>query len=200
MILILDLDDTIYETATIRSEIIKNGFAGLQISGETIQSMMKDFGRLSTFEIFKKHNLSLVQLEDFYQSLVHQKSQLTIKPFEDYGYLKAIDLKKYLVTTGYSAWQQAKIDQLSVAKDFIDVMIHIPGHRHTKKHFFKLIQEQTGLPFHAHYVIGDNPHNELRHGYQLGMKTIQRLSPKQPRFRHADYVISDFSELAHILY
>jgi putative hydrolase of the HAD superfamily len=199
MVLILDLDDTIYETATIGHEIIRNGLQDLSFDSNLIDSLMKDFGVLSTVNIFKKHKITSHQIEDFYQSLVHQKANLTIQPFEDYAYLKGLPFEKYLVTTGYTEWQLAKIEHLGIAMDFKEVMIHVPGHRHNKKHFFKKIQQTTGLSFDQHYVIGDNPSNELKHGHDLGMKTIQRTNSKQPIFPNADFHIESFKELQGIL-
>ena len=88
---------------------------------------------------------------------------LKIFPFPDYDYLKNISIAKYLVTTGISSLQKAKIKALKIEKDFIEIVINDPiKSDKSKKELFKELIKKYNLIPEKTYVIGDNSDSEIK--------------------------------------
>jgi putative hydrolase of the HAD superfamily len=195
MILILDLDDTIYNTTTIDAAVIKGGLSTV-LPNENVEEVYQDFKALSTAQMLDKYKLNQEAVLLFYTTLVSLKDQLTITPFEDYSHIEAMPYTKYLVTTGYAEWQITKINHLGITSHFDTIMIDdILTRGKNKKDYFMDIMKLTGEPPSRHVVIGDNPHNELKYGHELGMKVIQRNSGRKSRYLAAHQWVDSFEEI-----
>jgi FMN phosphatase YigB (HAD superfamily) len=198
MVLILDLDDTIYQTSAIGKELLFKAIVDVIKDNEVANIILSDVKSSPIANVFRKYNWDTQMINSFYDALTNQAELLKIKTFEDYEVIKHWHGKKYLVTTGYPSWQKAKINHLSIQNDFEKIFIHDINTDLSKLDFLKEILSITNLPAMDHYVIGDNPHNELKFGYELGMKTIQRRSKKRKEFEKADWIVEDFIELARL--
>ena len=135
----------------------------------------------------------------FYLSIQSIAYNLDIKVYEDYRVLRKLTCLKYLVTTGITNLQKAKIDALQIAPDFQEIFIDDPFDKNRK--FKKGIFEQiiTGIDPKQVWIIGDNPNSELKTGKELGLNTVQRLHENIEKSVYADYVIQTFDELKNII-
>lgn len=138
--IILDLDNTIYPVSSIAHKLFPPLFALIEESGaykgdlaeikycimrQPFQLVAKDFSFSPTLTSQCLHLLSQMTYDD------------KMEPFESYGVLKTIPVKKFLVTTGFPKLQHSKIKQLSIEKDFEAIFVLIPTKQtRPKKMFF----------------------------------------------------------------
>ena len=207
-LLILDLDDTIFETKSMSSEIFEAPISVLikhcinnnvQIVQETL---IADLWSLPIDVVFSKHNIPNRITTSFYEEIAKiDDKQLSIKPFQDYSEVNSLTYKKVLVTTGLRELQMAKINALNIASNFEDIYIDDPRElpRKDKQLIFQSIIKQYQIEPKNIWVIGDNPTSEIRIGKALGMNTIQRKSESKSSTLDADYVIESFTELRKII-
>jgi putative hydrolase of the HAD superfamily len=204
MILILDLDDTIFETNSMDMSIFDPARKVIeeytvnhygQIESDNIINEIK---QLPFDTVANKYNFPIERRNRFYYTIQNIPYNLNLSVFSDYSFLQQIDCDKYLVTTGMTNLQTAKIKALSIHADFQEIYIDDPfdTKRKFKKGIFQEIVKKTDNK--EVWVIGDNPESELLAGKELGLKTIQRLKNNKKSI-HADYEIRAFDELKRIL-
>ena len=205
MILIVDLDNTIFETSTIEMSQFKEARQlvedyTLQHHGvELAHSIFDEMKHIAFDLIAKKYNFPNPLIQQFYQIIESGNYQLKIDTFPDYHYLLQYDYPKYLVTTGLPNLQNAKIEALGIREDFEQVHIDNPtdSNRVFKKGIFQQILAHSQAS--QAVVIGDNPISELKAGKELGLVTVQRMYGKTQYSEYADYAINSFEDLNRIL-
>lgn len=205
--LILDLDDTLFETSSINPQLfhlplslIQNYYAA-NASRELADKVITELWSNPLDKVFATYGTPKAIIAEFYQKIGEiDFRQLSIQPFVDYEALRSLPQRKRLVTTGLKELQQAKIEALGIATDFEAVYIDDPRlqPRTSKIDIFKAILLETQLEPSAIWVIGDNPESEIKAGKTLGMKTVQRVSKSKGNAGLADYVIHSFEELEGI--
>jgi putative hydrolase of the HAD superfamily len=144
MILILDLDDTIFPAKTLDYSIFDNAKNIIEsfthdAFGPTKSAMIIEEVKLIPFDIVaQKYNFPKAIIHAFQKEIDSIDYQLDIRVFEDYHYLKNLEVEKYLVTAGFSRLQKAKINALEIESDFKDIFIDDPfdPNRKFKQHFF----------------------------------------------------------------
>lgn len=207
MILILDLDDTIFPAQTLDYSIFENAkniierFT-LETYGYVESAKIIEEVKLIPFDIVaRKHNFPEEIIDQFQKEIDSIDYQLDIRVFEDYHHLKNLNVEKYLVTAGFSRLQQAKINALNIASDFKEIFIDDPfdPNRKFKQQFFEHIQKSTHLPPDKIWVIGDNPVMELKAGKALDLNTVQRMNEFSEPSEYADHYIHSFEDLHAIL-
>ena len=207
MVLILDLDDTIFPAQTLDYSIFENAkniveqFT-LEAFGYTKSAMIIDEVKLIPFDIIaRKYNFPKKVIQQFQKEIDSINYQLDIRVFEDYHHLKNLEVEKYLVTAGFSRLQQAKINALNIESDFKEIFIDDPfdPNRKFKQQFFEHIQQSTHLPPDKIWVIGDNPAMELKAGKALDLNTVQRMNEFNEPSEYADHYIYSFEDLHPIL-
>lgn len=205
--IILDLDDTIFETKTMDPgifdsaiSVIKNHF--LKHSKTLAQQIVAELWQEPIDVVAQRHDVPEFVMEAFFAQLskVDYKS-LNIQTYDDYEIIKEFSQPKILVTTGVKELQNAKIDALGIREDFKSIHIDDPRSqpRNTKFKIFLEILNQSNLKPENIWVIGDNPDSEIQAGHKLGMKTIQRRSPSKSDSEIADFKIDSFRQLRDIL-
>lgn len=205
--LILDLDDTIFETKSMDSKIfessmlvLKNYYsAKLQPKWKNIEI---DLWTKPIDIVFSKYNTPKEVVERFNTKISKVEfGKLKIYPFKDYHIIRNTRSTKVLVTTGLKELQMAKVKALAIENDFERIYIDDPRAipRRNKKQIFKLILEEFMILPQNVWVIGDNPESEIKAGKELNMKTIQRKSPSKKLSNLSDFVISSFEELKEIM-
>ncbi|MFK7771204.1 MAG: HAD family hydrolase [Saprospiraceae bacterium] len=206
--LILDLDDTIFETKSMSdssfSVIIKmiRNLLSDKIEMETISDLIEDLWRrpfdivMNRFEIDRSiQNQIALQINslDF---------DLNISTFEDYNYLKKVNIEQVLVTTGFTKLQLTKIKALGIENDFTEIFVDDPSEKnriYKKGIFQKIIQKSNKSPNQI-WVIGDNSESEIKAGNELGLRTILRLKEGEEKSTNAEYSIHSFAELQKIIF
>jgi HAD superfamily hydrolase (TIGR01549 family) len=125
-----------------------------------------------------------------------------IKCYGDESCIRALPVKKYLVTTGYRKFQQAKIDRTKISSLFDEIIIdemENPETRKGKKKIFQDILELNNWDKAEVMVVGDNPKSELGIAKSLGIATVQTLRLGVEKYSEANYYIISLCELAGIV-
>ena len=205
--LILDLDDTIFLTASIDPKTFDSAIFGirkfcLHEPDLNPEKVISELWQKPIDAVFDKYSIPSEIRNKFYKNLSELNySELRIKPFNDYSEIRKNQMDKILVTTGLTELQNAKIDALGIRKDFSNIYIDDPRikPRNTKFKIFAEILKTTNIDPEQIWVIGDNPKSEIEAAYRLGLNIIQRKSKTKMRSQMADYYISSFNELSEIL-
>jgi len=207
-VLILDLDDTIFETKLMNPRIfdsaitlIKNHYEQ-NYRGLKYEEIIAELWSYPVDVVFAKYNTKKSLVTEFYKMIDEIDFQkLAIKTYEDYKAIKTIKIEKILVTTGLQKLQLAKIKALKIENDFDHIYIDDPRlfPRKHKIDIFKQILLGTKKEPQEIWVIGDNPESEIKSGKVLVMKTIQRKSNSKKISEFADFKIESFEELQGII-
>lgn len=205
--LILDLDNTIFETKSINPNLFiqMTNFINEYYSSINEKSIGKqiidEIWSIPMDIVFEKYNTPERIKQLAYNSLTSMDYQLQINTYDDYHFIKMIKQEKILVTTGYEKLQLAKIKALNITSDFKQIIIDDPSSkkRKYKLGIFKEILLTEKLKPEEIWIIGDGVENELKSGKELGMNTIQRLKSGNEKSIYSDYGITSFQELDKII-
>jgi len=203
-LLIFDMDDTIFETKSIspakiqpildsfRSEAIKD------YEEAEVNMIIAALWRNPFDDVAAKYHFSEQIKTNFAKNIAATDFEFDIKPFEDYALTKNIPGSRYLVTTGFKKFQEAKIKALKLDFDPMKIFIDdiLQPDRIGKIGLFKNIIAQENTPLDAIHVIGDNPNSELKAGFQLGLNTIQIAKFGQERSSYSKHYITGYDELS----
>jgi len=207
MLLILDLDDTIFETKSINSKVfdpllqLVHDYAFAKYDQEKTEQIIQALWHRPFDVVAKRFNFEKEIIGSFYDTINTLSFDLDIFPYPDYPFLKALPFSKVLVTTGFQALQKAKIKALQIESDFQSIYIDDPSqpNRIYKKGIFTKILNQSNLTPSQIWVIGDNPDSELKAGMELGMSTIQVIKGLTPKSSIADFHIESFEKISSII-
>jgi len=204
--LILDLDNTIFETKSISPKIFQPVFNLIEnyyqsINNINTNQLIAELWSVPIDVVFKKYRIPEVIQQHIYKTLTELDYNLNINTYDDYHILKNLQQDKILVTTGYEKLQLAKIKALQIGSDFKEIFIDDPlsNNRKFKLGIFEDILINNNLKPKEVWVIGDSSDNEIKAGHALGMNTIQRLKPGSKKSEHADYGITSFQELKSLI-
>jgi len=187
MVIILDLDDTLYEEVCY----VKSGFNIVSKMLETEYSLPFEecFQKMCSYlpnnrgKIFDE---VLLHFGCFSPALVskclsvYRNHTPTLELFEDviHFFLRFPTMKKYIVTDGYPKVQRAKIQALQLKKyNVYYYLTHIWGIEHEKPNplAFQLICEREQIPANQAVYFGDNQTKDFVGITPLGFKTVQIL-------------------------
>lgn len=205
--IIIDLDDTIFETGSMNPRIFESAISIIieYFENENPAFKSKLESDLWSFPIdylISKYSIPPKTIERFYNKITDvDYSVLSISPYADYKFLKHLNLDKILVTTGLKELQNAKIKALDIERDFQSIHIDDPrlSPRNTKFNIFSKILKQSNKPAQDFIVIGDNPDSEIKAGHALGMQTIQRKSKTKRLSDLADHIVDSFDSIKTII-
>jgi len=205
--LILDLDDTIFETKSMSEssfsviiEMIRNQLND-KIEVEKINELIENLWH-RPFDIV----MNKFEIDESIQNRIALKINsldfnLNISTYKDYSYLRKINVEQVLVTTGFPKLQMTKIKALGIESDFTEIYIDDPSEKnriYKKGIFQKIIQLSNKLPNQI-WVIGDNVESEIKAGNELGLRTIHRLKKGEEKSTKAEFSIHSFAELQNII-
>lgn len=216
MILIFDLDDTLYDERTF----VLSGFLavaryleekyGLNTASSftLMQSLLDTEGRgkifdevLKTFDLFSKTNVK--KCISVYR---HHRPSLSLFP-EAKVVLENYLNNLYLVTDGHKIVQYNKVQSLGIEDNFKKIYLtHRYGIIHAKPsiHCFEKIRSIEKCSWSQMVYIGDNPLKDFVNLNPLGVQTI-RVKTGQYRNLHVDplfdakHTIKDLSYLEQVL-
>lgn len=201
--LILDLDNTIFPTNSIQ-------FDHFLPAVEIVEKhLLQNFDKAKTRSIIellwsvpfdtvsKKYNFPEKVNADFYKTIQTLDYDFEIKTYADYPFLRKLEERKILVTTGFEKLQLAKIRALEIRNDFEAVFVDDPSdsNRIFKKGIFENILKKENLQPSEVWVIGDNPNSEIAAAKVLGIRTIQVMRPEANFQPEGDFSIESFEEL-----
>ncbi len=206
-LLIFDLDDTLFATKSIGKEPLRPILDKFECSlidkfgSELTKKIMPELWKYPFDVVADTYKFDRHQNSKFARLINENEYNLNIQPFKDFDVVKNLKQEKVLVTTGFSKLQNAKILQLGLEKEFNKIYIDdiLDPKRIFKKGIFKNIFLEKNIKSEFVYIVGDNPHSELKAGFELGLNTIQVAKFGQKRSEYANYYISNFRELIPIL-
>jgi len=205
-ILILDLDNTIFETSSMSATIFQplleiiTTYTIPAFGEEKTKEIVEQIWQKPFDFVAKKYGLPLDIQRRFYEKIKTLDYQLEINPYDDYPTLQKLSNRKILVTTGFEKLQRAKMKALNILDDFEAVYIDDPSDKNRifKKGIFLQIMQINQKEAKDFCVIGDSPSSELKAGKELGIFTIQRIKKGQEKSEYTDKEIYSFLDLKNI--
>jgi putative hydrolase of the HAD superfamily len=179
--LILDLDNTIYPVSSISENLFAELFGILEQHSEIINANDADAVSKIKDEMTRRpfqHIANEFSLDDEVRNKMENQLRnmtydLPMWPFDDYRHVRAIQLNKFLVTTGYSKLQWSKVKMLGIEDDFKHIHIVDPDvNQQTKRDVFAEIMQTYNYAPGDLLVIGDDPESEIKAAKALGIDTF----------------------------
>jgi putative hydrolase of the HAD superfamily len=186
MILILDLDDTLYSEI----EYVYSGFAAVSTymstqynldQNQLFQGMKKSFQELGRGKIFndvlRMYGLSNPKIIRKCISVYRSHEPNISLSAPGIAFLQRFESSiKYLVTDGNKLVQAKKIKALQLGPHFAKTYVtHQYGIKYAKPstHCFQLIANEEECSYNSMVYIGDNPNKDFVGIKPLGIKTIR---------------------------
>jgi putative hydrolase of the HAD superfamily len=204
-VLILDLDNTIYPVNSISDHLFGQLFklideqldpgdsdmvnkAKDELTRRPYQHVADEFGFSAELKAKGMELLSNIEFTD------------AMHTFAEYADIRAIDIDKYLVTTGFTKLQLSKVKMLGIEADFKGIYIVDPERStQTKKDVFAMIMAENGYAVEDVLVIGDDPKSEIKAAIDLGIDTFLF----DPSEKHVDVAVThrgkDYKEVGRIV-
>ncbi|MBF2053175.1 MAG: HAD family hydrolase [Candidatus Sericytochromatia bacterium] len=218
MVLVFDLDDTLYDELTY----VESGFDAVakmlaeafEISAhhlkERMMQILKQQGRGAVFDLLLQE-IGAYTKNNVHKALsCYRTHQPSIAMSADVR-LMLLELSRsfplYLVTDGNKEVQYNKIKALKIAPLFKKVYItHRYGLKHAKPslYCFEKIRQKEKCSFADMTYIGDNPHKDFVNLKKQGAKTIRVMTGSYRQIEltpdfEADQRIDSVLELKHLI-
>lgn len=216
MILIFDLDDTLYDEMTY----VKSGFTAVSEYGSSAFGLNKNKsyqimiftlcqeGRGNVFNkwLIKNNIYSKKNLNSCIYTYHHHYPKISLNNHAE-KILPALNFyNKYIVTDGHKIVQDFKIKALGITKFFNHIYItHRYGIKHAKPSLrcFELIRKREKCSWDNLVYVGDNPHKDFVSLNKVGAHTVRvhtgsyKNVVAKPGYE-AKYRISNLSEILNI--
>jgi putative hydrolase of the HAD superfamily len=201
--LILDLDNTIYPVSSIAERLFGELF---KLIDEGLED--RSVAGAAKIELTRRPYQHVADEFGFGTELKDKGVQLLnnltfdspMQAFSEYEDIRAINIDKHLVTTGFTKLQMSKVKMLNIEADFKQVYVVDPDLSDlTKKDIFAIIMKDNGYAVNEVLVIGDDPQSEIKAALELGIDTF--LFDPENKYPHANvtYKGADYKELAAII-
>ena len=202
-VLILDLDNTIYPVSSVAESMFGPLFK--LIDEETTDHSAGEAAKLELTRrpfqyVADEHGFS-DQLKakgiNLLKNLVFNEP-MTCYP--EYADIRALNIDKYLVTTGFTKLQYSKVKMLNIEGDFKQAYVVDPERSNENKgDIFKKIMQENGYTTQDVLVIGDDPQSEIKFAIELGIDTF--LFDPEDKYPHANvtYRGKDYKRLKEIV-
>jgi putative hydrolase of the HAD superfamily len=188
--LIFDLDDTIYATKSVVTEMYKDLFAVLkpQLSETIFDSISEDILTTPFHIVADRYAIDRDLKEEGLKICLEMDFEGPMQPFPDYRLTLENSADRYLVTAGYTRLQKAKIRQLGIENTA----------EMTKVDVFEQIMNKYNYEPSEVLVIGDNPESELKAAKGFGFATY--LYDYESKFSPAlaDYYGTSYDNFADL--
>lgn len=216
MLLIFDLDDTLYpERSYVDSGLrcvarhLEDRFGWeSNASFEHMIHTLNSEGRGLIFDrlLQQRGALSRKLLKECIDNYRHHRPTLTLYP-ESAALLASLDPPLYLVTDGHKLVQQRKIEALGIEPMFSKSYLTNRYGRHRAKpdtYCFELIRQREGCDWAQMAYVGDNPVKDFVNLNRLGAHTVRVLTGNHKdvvaaRGYDAQHTIRDLTQLMPLL-
>jgi putative hydrolase of the HAD superfamily len=194
-VLILDLDNTIYPAPSIAPKLFEPVYQMINESSELkpdAEQIKKDMMKIPFQKVAESYHFPEQLKSEIIEKLRQLKYEGEIKPFEDFEFVKDLNARKFLVTTGFTNMQQSKIDLLNLDDIFDEIYIVDPEITPNKTKgdaFIEIIQKHKFATDDI-LVVGDDEDSEIKFAKQLRLAALVYDRQSQGPDR-----ISDFSSL-----
>lgn len=215
MVLIFDLDDTLYSEI----QFVKSGFLAVANELNTLFNfsvlesysfmlkVLEEKGRGCVFnDLLKFHGkYSKSNVNHCIKVYRHHNPNINLNP-EVHSVLSFFSGDKYVVTDGHKIVQENKVKALKISSYFKHIYItHRYGIINSKPsvYCFDLIRKRENCDWANMCYIGDNPNKDFVNLKPLGVRTIRIRtgiydSHKIPKNQEAEFIISNIKELKNL--
>lgn len=215
MILVFDMDDTLYDEATyVRSGFMAVARSLAPILGKSAKHLHEEMivlseqiGRGKVFDsLLERHGkLSRRLVRECLSSYRRHKPEIHLHQAGKDCLSRFRHLPLYVVTDGNKTAQASKVRALDLASKVKKVFItHRYGLHHSKPspHCFQIIQKLEDVPTSQILYIGDNPSKDFVGIRPLGFQTLRVLTgpysfAKAPPGYDAVFKVKSLNELTH---
>jgi len=190
--IILDLDNTIYPVSSIAETLFNPLFELIDeyrdiMDEADIESALYQITRRPYQFVADECNFPEELKIKGVELLKNIEYHLPMHPYDGYEHLKTVNLKKFLVTTGFSKLQWSKIKMLDIKADFDEIHIVDPEvSTRSKKDVFEDIMKRHYYTSVDLLVIGDDPESEIKAAKLLGIDTFLY----DPEDKHPNVVVT----------
>jgi len=203
--LIIDLDMCILDTRTVglhAFDSVIDTYSNSSLNDRIKRGIYSKLWNTSLGDIIDQYDIPADIAEQMRNAYSKLEVPDTVKSFGDEQCLKSINIYKILVTSGYKAYQESKIEKLNIEALFDEIIIDaVDSHekRKGKQMIFQELLAKNAWQSNEVLVVGDNPDSELRAGKELGMVTVQTLRPTVVKVPGFDHYISSLCDLPKLL-
>ena len=216
MIIIFDLDDTLYK----RDDFVNNGLKNASDlifsknkflkKQEILNSLKKIYHNKkikNSFNFFlKKHKIKNIKPRECIYFYRYGKNNIKVYP-QALSLLKLYKKKCYLVTDGSKLVQKYKIKNLKIEKYFKKILITNTYRLQFQKpslHCFRLIKNIERCKYKELVYIGDNPKKDFLNCNKVGINTIRLVKGEYKNLKKkypydAKFKIKSLSHIRKIL-
>ncbi len=187
MVLIFDLDDTLYDERTyVLSGLGAVAHYGNKLFGwnptesfDYMRNVLDTSGRGRIFDLWLSSHGKCTRslIKECVKVYRHHIPALELAPGVERLLVQlSSDFPLYLVTDGHKVVQKNKIEALGISHFFRKVMItHMYGRRHAKPstYCFGLIRKKEQCKWQEMAYIGDNPQKDFVNLGPLGVNTVR---------------------------
>lgn len=200
-----DLDFCIFDTRSLGEHILDPVLAPLYASNlsrdhqELIAKTLWSTSLEDTIALFNLDDTLAEPMREAHRGLVVPDTAHT---YGDESILIDLPVYRALVTSGYRAWQGAKLARLNIAHLFDEIIIDTiddAKSRKGKQLIFSELLTRHGWNPREVLVVGDNPHSELKAARALGATTVQTMRPTVVPDPLASHHITSFTELTALI-
>lgn len=192
-ILFLDMDNTIFPTLHYGPELFGKVYELVEKEESLAANMTaikKDITRKPFQIVSKKYKFPKTLEQAGINLLQDLEFDADIRPFDDFDFIKSLQCRKFLVTTGFRKFQQCKINQLGIAHLFEECYIVDPAvSNDTKKTAFESLLLKYNVLKEAALVVGDDMHSEIQAAKDAGIDWV--LYQNKQLAQYADPLPSD---------
>ncbi|WP_158995034.1 HAD family hydrolase [Mucilaginibacter sp. L196] len=205
--IIYDLDNTIYPVSAISKDVASPVFNAILDVGKKhfpitkLQEIMNDCYRISIREIIKKYEFPVEMVNIVEIAFDKMTIDYQLDTYSDYPAIKNISGRRFLVTSGHFKFQNLKIDNLSIRKDFDEIFIHDDDDEGCigKTRIFTQILKNFNLDKESVIIVGDSINSEIAAGKNLELITVQILRHGVKKSAGATHYIKNFHDLAYLI-
>ena len=217
MILIFDMDDTLYDESTyvqssfwaVSNYLSKKYGISKKIIFHEIMKIFKKQGRGNVFDYLLNYYKIFSMAEVKKCVSVYRKNIPDIKLYKEAKEILE-DLSvypKYVVTDGNKMVQSIKVSSLGIEAHFKKIILtHRHGVQYAKPdtYCFKLIKKREKCKWNHLVYVADDPNKDFVNLNPLGVKTVRVLTgrfkkQKAKRSHDANFHINNLSELLPLL-
>ncbi len=205
--IIFDLDNCLAAADEPGEALYAAAFAAMRaenrgrLSERELEVAFADMWRHPLDWVAERHGFSAEMRAAGWKEFLKTEVTTPMRGYGDLEELGRLDVKKFLVTSGFRRLQESKIRALGVERwmDECHVDAIDEAERRFKRGWFEDMVERHALRPEDVAVVGDSAASELAAGRELGMRTIQILRPGVERSEDVDAHVRGLGELRGVL-
>jgi putative hydrolase of the HAD superfamily len=166
-----------------------------------LSAAFADMWRHALDHVARQHRFTDDMLRAGWDAFRTLEVRQSLRGYPDLWAIEALQVERFLVTTGFRRLQESKVAALGIAPLFAEVQIDAIDEtpRRQKRERFADIASRHGWEPAQVLIVGDNGESEIAAGNALGMPTVQTLRPGVPPAPNAQWRIKNFAELSKLI-